>query len=223
MPQWIGTAGVAAATGIIVNGSLTGQNLLQGSSGVTDFDTLGHYAPYSSSTANNGTGVLEGEFPLQNYRVGNDTLTGGTGSGILNGQGIHAGQFNDAQTWVTGDNFFPEGGIDTVNLSHAATKTAYDAVWVGMFDVSSYITGNAAGFTTTGTVVPGDAPHYVFGQAITDIVRRRRDLRRRLWPRRHGRTGKSPEGAAVAASGSNTSLLTINGFIEGNNTVSGDI
>ena len=210
VPQWIGTNGIAAATGIIVDGSLTGQNLLQGSSGQIQFDYLGHLGPANSGLfGNTGTsGVLEGLAPFQDYGVGNDSLTGGVGSGILNGQGLNA--YNDAQTWVTGDNYFPEGGIDTVNLSHAATNTAYDAVWVGMYDVSSFITAK------------GDAPHYVFGQAVTDISGGVETYVDGYGPSVTA-TGLSPEGNAVAASGSNTSLLTVHGFVEGSNTNSGDI
>ena len=42
--------GGLAATGITVQGSLTGQNLIQGSSYVVDFDTNGHTAPASSGS-----------------------------------------------------------------------------------------------------------------------------------------------------------------------------
>ena len=44
VPQYVGTDGLGAAHGITVNGSLLGQNLLQGSSGVVTFDTNGHFA-----------------------------------------------------------------------------------------------------------------------------------------------------------------------------------
>ena len=215
VPQYYATDGVGPVLGITVTGSLLGQNLIQGSFGPVQFDTYGHVAPDFPSSSGNGTGVLEGTALTFDYAVGNDNLTGGTATtgGILNGQGMYAGHLNDAQTWVTGDNYFPEGGIDTVNLSHAASTagvTAYDAVWVGMFDVSSFITS------------AGVAPHVVFGQAVTDIVGGVETYVDGYGPS-VTQNGLSPEGGKVGASGSNTSLLTINGFIEGNNTGSGDI
>ena len=58
----------ARRTGITVNGSLLGQNLLQGSSGMVTFDTNGHIAPANSvGTSGNGSGVLEGMYPFQDY------------------------------------------------------------------------------------------------------------------------------------------------------------
>ena len=104
----------------------------------------------------------------------------------------------------TDDNFFPEGGKDTVNLSHATTNTAYDTVWVGQFDVSSIINSG------------GVLPHYVFGQAVTDIVGGAESYVDGYGPG----VGSSVE--TQGASGSATSLLTVTGFIEGNTKTTGD-
>jgi hypothetical protein len=196
--------GGLAATGITVQGSLTGQNLIQGSSYVVDFDTNGHTAPASSGGATGTTGVLEGPdggtAVQDNFGVGNDILTGGTGLGL--GAFYAWGEGGN-----TGDNYFPEGGNDAVNLAHGST--GYDTVWVAQYDVSSLITA------------AGVAPHYVFGQAVTDIVNGVETYVDGYGP---GVTasGVSPTGGAVGPTGSN-SLLTINGFIEGNNTTQGDI
>ena len=198
VPQYVGTDGLGAAHGITVNGSLLGQNLLQGSSGIVTFDTNGHIAPANSvSTSGNGSGVLEGMYPFQDYLIGNDTLTGGVGSGVNNAY--------YGETTNTGDNYFPEGGLDTVNEAHAATNTAYDTVWVGMFDVSSVITS------------AGVAPHYVFGQAVTDIVGGVETYVDGYGP------GVGLSVGTQGPSGSTTSLLTINGFLEGNTATTGDI
>ena len=79
-------------------------------------------------------------------------------------------------------------------------------MWVGQFDVSSIITAT------------GVLPHYVFGQAVTDIVGGVESYVDGYGPgvgsvgrRRHGATG------------STTSLLTVTGFLEGNTTTTGDI
>ena len=196
VPQYVGTNGLGAATGIIVEGSLTGQNLIQGSSGVVVFDTNGHFAPANALTGPGATGtngVLEGIYPFQDYSVGNDTLTGGVGSGAANAFGN------------TGDNFFPEGGNDTVNLSHAATNTAYDTVWVGQFDVSSTVTATSV------------LPHYIYGQAVTDIVGGVESYVDGYGP------GVGAVVGAAGATGSTTSLLTVTGFQEGNTTTTGDV
>ena len=111
MPQYVGTDGLGAATGIIVEGSLTGQNLIQGSSGVVAFDTNGHFAPANARHQprhHRHQWRVGRNVPLPGLLVGNDTLTGGVGSGVNNAY-LRFGN--------TGDNFFPEGGNDTVNLS----------------------------------------------------------------------------------------------------------
>jgi hypothetical protein len=195
-----------SGTGIVVYGSATGQNLIQGSSWYVDFDTNGHTGPAGATFGATGTtGVLlgpdGGESPINNYGVGNDILVGGVGAGLEN---------QDHLSWVKGDNYFPEGGKDIVDISHASSSPTYDTVWVGMYDVSSIINST------------GVAPHYVFGQAITDIVAGVETYVDGYGP---GVTasGLSPQGTAIGASGSNTSGLVVNGFVEGNNTSSGDI
>ena len=168
--DWFALNQITGAAGINVNGSSTGQNLLQGSSGVTVLD--------NSAANGHGAYVLE---LAPNQVVGNDTLTGGADSRTdyvanapyRNGNG--------------GDNFFPEGGVDTVNIglnldSHgnniAGTTVQTDStVWVGVYDVGNSGAANFGAFGSAGGADWGVAPlagapgtQGLYGQAITDIV-----------------------------------------------------
>jgi hypothetical protein len=168
--DWFALNQITGASGINVNGSSTGQNLLQGSSGVTVLD--------NSPAQGHGNYVLE---LAPNQVVGNDTLTGGADSrtdyvanaSYRNGNG--------------GDNFFPEGGVDTVNIglnldSHgnniAGTSVQTDStVWVGVYDVGNSGAANFGAFGSAGGADWGVAPlagapgtQGLYGQAITDIV-----------------------------------------------------
>ena len=72
------------ATGITVNGSLIGQNLLQGTSGIVEFDFLfGHLAPINPDGFVVNLGVYETQIQGDgaNGGWGNDTLYGGAGWG----------------------------------------------------------------------------------------------------------------------------------------------
>ena len=124
---------------------------------------------------------------------GNDTLTGGTGAngvenvevGGLMGVGV-------AYDGNNGDNYFPEGGIDTANLWAGSSN---NTVWFGMYDVSN--SGDSKG------ILENSGVGQVYGQAITDIV---------------GGSevyvdGYGPGTPSGGVSGSPTSLLTINNFI----------
>jgi len=204
VPQYIGTNGLSAAHGIVVAGSLTGQNLIQGSIGVNDFDTNGHLPPAPGIPTGGDNGVLIGEAPLQLYHIGNDYLTGG-------GVNLAAGAKNLVGN--TGDNFFPEGGIDTVALApdHGGTGV-YDTVWVAQIDVSSIVSA-----PTSGAPVGGVLPHYIYGQAVTDIVGGAEVYVDGYGPGVGGTVGSS------GITGSTTSLLTVTGFNEGSTNSTGDV
>ena len=132
--DWFALDAIAGAKGITVIGSSTGQNLLQGGSGQVVFDANGHAL---------GDNVLTLANPSSS-NIGNDTLTGGADTRTdfvpnpinLNSNG--------------GDNFFGEGGNDTINLgvnydSHGNILTGISqqtdsTVWIGEYDV-----GNSGG------------------------------------------------------------------------------
>ena len=206
--------GIGPAEGITVTGSATGQNLLQGSSGVVYFDTNnGHYAP---NFVPGYTGVLESELPSGG--VGNDTLTGGTasvGTDVLNTLSLNSG-----------DNFFPEGGIDVVNINHAYNSAgtvalAYSTVYVGEFDVC-----NSGGpeFGVSGDLATANwGVGVTYGQAITDIVNGQEVYVDGYGPGIDN-LGNIPGTSTANSSltGSSTSLLTVNGFQVGPNIVVGD-
>ncbi len=205
--------GIGPAEGITVTGSAHGQNLLQGSSGVVNFDNNGHFAP---NFAPYYTGVLVSELPSGG--VGNDTLTGGTASVGVDVQ--------NALSLNYGDNFFPEGGIDVVNINHAynsagTVATAYSTVYVGEFDVC-----NSGGpeFGVSGNLTtPNWGVGVTYGQAITDIVNGHEVYVDGYGPgidNQGNIAGTST--ASSSLTGSTTSLLTINGFQVGPNVVTGD-
>ena len=144
-PFYVGTNGLGPVEGITVTGSATGQNLLQGTSGQVYFDLAGHTPPVAGEP---GTGTLEVLTPDQ---IGNDILTGGLGAhGVTNVVGN------------SGDNFFPEGGQDIVNINPADINTSEPAgstVWFAMYDVSNSgdVSSSNSGVGT------------VYEQAVTDI------------------------------------------------------
>lgn len=157
--DWFALDAIPGAKGITVIGSSTGQNLLQGGSGQVVFDTNGHL-------------VTDGVLTLANpssAQIGNDTLTGGADS--LSGYVLNV-------VGNGGDNFFGEGGNDTINLgvrydSHGNILTGVSAqtdstVWIGEYDV-----GNSGGaqFGVFGSAGGADwGVGQTYGQAITDIV-----------------------------------------------------
>jgi hypothetical protein len=171
---------LTAPQGIDVWGSATGQNLLQGTSGEV-FDTgygaaaveIGGISP-TFTQANGGT--------LQDVLVsppnahggeggswGNDILNGGAGN-----NGVTLTETGGASivpyTGNSGDNFFPEGGTDIVNIGgafsaanqHAALGAANSTVWFGMFDISN--SGDYLG------VLADSGVGTIYGQAITHIA-----------------------------------------------------
>ena len=148
VPQYISAPGGLSAQGITVFGSLTGQNLEQGTLGVQTFDLNGHVGPDGpNGLTGGGNGVLEN---VSQSQIGNDNLTG-------EGVAAKAGLINVVGN--NGDNYFPEGGADVVNLAaNHGGNGVFDTVWVGAIDVSSII-------NSTGVL-----PHDVYGQAVTDIV-----------------------------------------------------
>lgn len=210
VPQYIAAPGGLLATqGIEAFGSLTGQNLMQGTLGVQHFDTNGafltgfddgtfgvggHVAAATTGLLTGTTGTLENVVPSQ---FGNDYLTGESAT-------AKAGAVNLVGN--TGDNYFPEGGQDTVALAadHGGNGV-FDTVYVGMIDVSS---------TLTGTTV---LPHDLFGQAVTDIIGGVESYTDGYGPG----VGSVVGGAGVT--GSATSLLTVTGFNEGNTATTGDV
>ena len=142
--------------GITVNGSLLGQNLLQGTAGLVVVDTHGHnIANNAASFGINGFGVYEAQTQSAGGGWGNDTLTGGAGwrsvgtsivggavvttfsvglsNAVIDTQGVGPGN--------TGDNFFPEGGTDVVNI--AATEQ-------GKFSVTSDVVSSSGSVLVVG-------------------------------------------------------------------------
>ncbi len=211
------------ATGITVNGSLIGQNLLQGTSGTVVLDFNGH----NPTTTFNGLGAAVGVDVAAVYEDanqalgqgwGNDTLTGGDGfgtlvSGTLGGapglvQSFTLGVTNalffqgfdpvpglvipllTAGPGNTGDNFFPLGGNDVVNIAAGeigtlnaytdivdssgtvlfAANTPYaffSTVWVGAYDVCNSAGANSGVNNLAGAI---SGVGTVYDQAITDVV-----------------------------------------------------
>jgi hypothetical protein len=236
------------AGGITVNGSLVGQNLIQGTSGIVDVDNNGHNpsnifavlvpdAPLTVIGADDAT-VLQSHNQSSGIGWGNDVLTGGDGFGSVRtslvggavSQTFTVGVFNTGnghfptnetdgtpgpdlppgsfwhleQSFGTGsnaqadpiqgpansgDNFFPLGGNDIVNIStgEVGTLTAlqeivsgsgtvlasggdafanYSTVWVGVYDVC-----NSAG--PDASVLDPGAPNSgvgtIYDQAITSL------------------------------------------------------
>jgi len=224
-------------TGIVVNGSLTGQNLIQGTSGQVFIDQNGnHGVVFPDGTGFQPGGSGEVTIPVTfggvgntyeafqdspgHWELGNDTLTGGVGGkgvlfteigglwGVTHPTNVYQGN--------SGDNYFPEGGNDTVNLAHASGG-AFSTVWFAMYDVcNSGGPDFATRFTDSG--VPGIGPKGllanggtgidwgvgsnfengqtlsgVYGQAVTDIF----------------------NGQEAYVDNYATSLLKVNGFVAG--------
>ena len=162
----------------------TGENLY--------FETV----PNETGTANlgitvhgsvNDTNLLQGssgpiylDHAASVYPVGedysyNDAYYGAVGNDTLSG-----GPFDD--------NYFPEGGNDTIYLAHASGGSA-STIWFGFYDVGY-----------SGQFEDGSGPGAIFEQAITDI------------------TTVDPPGAFSGeqfVDGYGTDILTINGFTWG--------
>jgi hypothetical protein len=168
--------------GITVNGSLIGQNLLQGTSGLVMLDPAanGHNPTGADTFA-----VLEAISPLANQGGwGNDTLTGGDGfgtatvnnvggvtftsftHGVSNGTFSHATETAGALTTPTpvlndtngpgntGDNFFGEGGNDIVNIAagEVGTLTAFQDI---LSSSGSILTSSSSPYDNSSTVWVG--------------------------------------------------------------------
>jgi len=204
--------GTDFVNGIIVNGSIHGQNLLQGTSGDVDVDHNGHFPPINSANLPvtfqgvgkdiltglySGTGhdVTQGgvgdTFENQKvggvWQVGNDTLTGGDASvgGTVQFTEV-GGEMGVGVTYFgnDGDNFFPEGGNDVVNISHTTpTAEHFSNVFFAMYDVCNSGGPNFGGTLTGSGPTPldtgvgsdwsganGSGLAGVYGQAVTDIV-----------------------------------------------------
>ena len=253
------------AWGIIVNGSLLGQNLLQGTSGKVEIELsanvgdethgltsgLGHnIAGHDLTFGLNDFGVYQAQ--LQSVGTGNpagwgnDILTGGDGWGAVHAFNLGGSTFFSFEVGVandglivenngalervlpdgadgpgnTGDNFFPEGGNDIVNISATEVgkltnfeqicdssgsvifgeSAPYDnqsTVWVGFYDVC-----NSAGpwAAVNALCDPNSGVGGVLNQAITD-----------LWE--NNPTGeKFVDGYGGSPTGTTATLVTINGF-----------
>jgi len=237
-------------TGITVNGSLIGQNLEQGTSGLVVEDPVANgHNPTGADTA----AVFEALSPTANHGGwGNDTLTGGDGFGTFSVSpvggapsfsftlGVSNGtveQAFDGATFGTvvidpvtgpgntGDNFFPEGGNDIVNIAAGEVgsvgsfvdvfsssgsilvpvTTAYDnesTVWVGFYDVCNSGGPNAGALN--GGTEPNTGVGTVYDQAITDIVGGAE-----TFVDGYGATGKHANDPTTTTS---TPVVTINGF-----------
>jgi hypothetical protein len=128
----LGTENQLLDHGINVVGSIHGENLLQGSSGPVALDIAATSGV--ASTFNDAYfGAVSPVDPLNPFH---DVLTGG----------------------IFDDNYFPEGGADTVNLAHG-TGGSPNTVWFGFYDVGY-----------SGTQEFGTAPGHIFEQAITDFT-----------------------------------------------------
>ena len=238
-------------TGITVNGSLIGQNLEQGTSGLVVEDPVANgHNPTGGDTA----AVFEALSPTANHGGwGNDTLTGGDGFGtftvssvggapsfsftlgVSNAslfQAFDGGTFGtvvilgvkDGGPGNTGDNFFPEGGNDIVNIAAGEVgsvgsfvdvpsssgsilvpvTTPYDndsTVWVGFYDVCNSAGADAGAFNI---LAANTGVGTVYDQAITDIVGGVE-----TFVDGYGNTGKA---ADLATSTTSTPVVTINGF-----------
>src|SRR5208282_5867843 len=199
---------LTAPEGIDVTGSATGQNLLQGTSGLVTDTGVGSAAVDLGGIGTGGiTGssgslgdVLVSDIQKggENGGWGNDVLTGGVGD---NGVTFtESGGLLGSYTGNSGDNFFPEGGIDTVNIgglnsSGAAIGASNATVWFGLYDVSN--SGDYLG------VLSDSGVGQIYGQAITQIS----------GGVEHYVDGYGPGTPGGGVSGSTTSLLTINGFV----------
>ena len=212
---YMDVAGTNFATGIIVNGSTADQNLLQGTSGVVTIDATGSAFSHGVTTGIQGVGTFDG---VGNTGIGNAVTTGGVGPTLEDIAGPSGGVGNDTltggvgangQTYIeigglagvgvsyfgnSGDNYFPEGGNDVVNITHASANPAYSTVWVGLYDVSS--TG------VDGPNGTGSGVHTLYGQAITDI---------------------SASGFETYVNAYGSSTATVHGFVAGNSVSTGDI
>ena len=203
---YVHTGSLTTPTGITVNGSLTGQNLLQGTSGQIQLDNGTGPAPTTNAniladlnlhtTSTDVTNVYnEVTVPPGTQSVGNDTLTGGVGgNGVTNVVGA-----------LTGDNYFPEGGNDIVNLAHTVSAGAavapWSTVWVGFYDVCN---SGGANFATISPNVPFWGVGTLLGQSITDIT----------YVGTTGTEGYVDGYGNSAAAGNSINLLTVTGFIE---------
>jgi hypothetical protein len=132
---------------------------------------------------------------------GSDTLTGGIGggggadpTGVPN---VEEGGLLGTYTGNTGDNYFPEGGNDVVNLAHATSGYVADStVWFGMYDVSN--SGDYYG------ILGDSGVGVVYGQAVTDII-----AGSEVYVDGYG-PGTANSGGVT---GSTTSSLEINNFV----------
>jgi hypothetical protein len=235
--------------GINVNGSLVGQNLLQGTSGAVQLDFAGHdpstiWDPATSlvtsviddatitvtetigvtAAGTDNAAVYEAQLQHPGQGWGNDTLTGGDGFGTIITENISGalGQFTISHidflesvgngsvdygvytpsTGVLstdseqgpgnfGDNFFPEGGKDVVNIAagEIGTLTSYEdvvdssgtvllqeqsvyanfsTVWVGFYDVCNSA-GPDAGLASDPFADSNTGVGTLYDQAITDL------------------------------------------------------
>ena len=196
--NYVVTDGFTPGSGITVHGSLTGQNLLQGSSGTVSFDVSGYVSDTGHVPA--GTYLSGSPSNLFNYNPGVLETTDYAGVWAVGSDNLYGGTSND--------NFFPEGGHDNVYITHPTTGYSTDTVWVAMYDVSS----TASSTIDQGPNHTGPNPHYTYGQAVTDITASGQEV----YVDGYG-PGTSGTSTTGPLSGSSTSSLTITGFA-GNDT-----
>ena len=157
--DWFTLDAIAGASGITVNGSSTGQNLIQGAVGPVFLD--------NAAASGHGNFVLE---TLVLNNVGNDVLTGGADTAAGGIADNLAGNFPAN----AGDNFFPEGGNDTINIESHVSATSVlspatdSTVFFGQIDVGN---NGGSNFGANGTAGGADwGIGVVWGEAVTDIV-----------------------------------------------------
>jgi hypothetical protein len=149
-------------TGITVYGSLTGQNELQGTSGFITLDSNGH-----------NSGVYEAVSQTLGVGWGNDTLTGGADT-LPTAVSNFIGNL--------GDNFFPEGGTDTVNIGEPSIVQNASTVWVGFYRFlgpagsiennggASWALGGVANQAITDAIISATATGEVFVDGYNSIL-----------------------------------------------------
>jgi hypothetical protein len=131
----------------------------------------------------------------------------------------------------TGDNFFPEGGNDIVNISadevghltsfeqiysssghvlvpHDSDYANWSTIWVGFYDVCNSAGPDAGGDTDSVCWIDNSGVGEIWNQAITDLVNDNGTIRE-IYVDGYGAVGQFTNDAAHTT---DTPVITINGF-----------